>query len=158
MRRYLWVAAALSLGACAPPGYVYEDGDLLHPHPSAELCASKNLVLDPNTKECVMPPPPVLVPPLRHAPVHRAAPSPAPKADTTDVPIEPNAVIKGDLRQNTKLLHELVKFVREDGYQCDAISAVQAYAVSRRFKLVCDQSRNTYEIEAQGRRWIVTVK
>jgi hypothetical protein len=63
MLRNLWVATALALCACAPPGYVYNDGDLLHPHPSADLCASKGFVLDPDAKECVLAAPPL--PPVK---------------------------------------------------------------------------------------------
>jgi hypothetical protein len=63
MLRYLWVATALALCACAPPGYVYDNGDLLHPHPSADLCASRGLVLDADAEECVVAAPPL--PPVK---------------------------------------------------------------------------------------------
>jgi hypothetical protein len=63
MLRYLWVATALALCACAPPGYVYDNGDLLHPHPSADLCASRGLVLDAGAEECVVAAPPL--PPVK---------------------------------------------------------------------------------------------
>ena len=155
MRRQLWAAAALALSACAPPGYVFEPGDLLHPHPSEAMCASNNLQLDPNTHQCVMPTSPV--PPARRArpPGNTARPAPAPSADTPVVPIEPDAVINNDLRKNAKLLNELAKFATEDGHPCAAISAAQADVASRRFKLVCDHSAHTYDIEAKGGHWIV---
>src|SRR5215470_11109893 len=107
MRRQIWVAGALWLSACAPPGYVFDGADFLHPHPSAALCASKNLQLDPVTKECVVPVPalagassPRRVP----APPHSAAP--AAKAEAKDAPIEPGAEIKDDIKKNGALLRE----------------------------------------------------
>ena len=156
MRRQLFAAAALSLSACAPPGYVYDGGDLLHPHPSAALCASHDLQLDPMTLQCVMPPPPALAP-QRHprSPAHTARPAPASTATTPEVPIEANALIKNDLKKNPKLLNELAKFVTESGHPCAGISAAQADVESRQFKLVCDNSRHTYDIEAKDGRWIV---
>jgi hypothetical protein len=159
MRRLIWVAGALLLSACAPPGYVFDGADFLHPHPSAALCASKNLQLDPVTKECVVPVsalPSASSPRRAPSPPHGAAP--AARAESKDAPIEPGAEIKDDIKKNVTLLRELVRFVRENGHQCDAISAVQANTVSRRFKLVCDRSHNTYEIEAQEGHWVVTPK
>jgi len=156
MRRQIWVAGALWLSACAPPGYVFDGADFLHPHPSAALCASKNLQLDPVTKECVVPVPALPSAPPRHAPSPPRSAAPAPKTEAKDAPIEPGAEIKDDLKKNVKLLRELVRFVRENGHQCDAISAVQANTMSRRFKLVCDRSHNTYEIESQEGHWVVT--
>jgi hypothetical protein len=155
MRRRLWAAAALALSACAPPGYVYDPGDILHPHPSEELCASRNLQLDPNTHQCAMPTPPASPPKRMRSPVHTGSPAPAPSANTAEVPIETDAVINNDLRKNTKLLNELAKFVTESGHPCAAISAAQADVASRRFKLVCDKARHTYDIEAKGGHWIV---
>ena len=158
MRRQIWVAGALLLSACAPPGYVFDGADFLHPHPSAALCASKNLQLDPVTKECVVPVP--ALPPvssLRRVTPPRSA-AQAAKAEAKDAPIEPGAEIRDDIKKNVTLLRELVRFVRENGHQCDAISAVQANTVSRRFKLACDRSRNTYEIESQESHWVVTPK
>ena len=156
MRRQIWVAGALWLSACAPPGYVFDGADFLHPHPSAALCASKNLQLDPVTKECVVPVPalPPASSPRRVTPPRSTAP--AAKAEAKDAPIEPGAEIRDDIKKNVTLLRELVHFVRENGHQCDAISAVQANTVSRRFKLVCDRSHNTYEIESQEGHWVVT--
>jgi hypothetical protein len=163
MQRRKWVAAALLLSACAPPGYVYDDGDLLHPHPSAELCASRHLQLDPVAKDCVMP---QLALPQRvrpratagAAPPSVTAPSaPAPpKAEAVDVRIEPNATVGSDLRANTKLLRELVRFVRENNHPCATISALQTDAATRGFKLACDKSSHSYDIEASGNRFIVT--
>ena len=158
MKRLIWVAGALLLSACAPPGYVFDGADFLHPHPSAALCASKNLQLDPGTKECVVPVPALAAAssPRRVTPPRSAAP--AAKAEAKDAPIEPGAEIRDDIKKNVTLLRELVRFVRENGHQCDAISAVQANTVSRRFKLACDRSHNTYEIESQESHWVVTPK
>jgi hypothetical protein len=157
MRREVWVAFALLLSACAPPGYVYEAGDFFHPHPSAELCESRGLVLDSITKECVMPPPPPLPP--RHVqepPPARPHPPSPPKQAAIDVPIEPNAKISSDLRTNKALLRELMRFVTESHYLCRSISAVRADAASREFELACDHAHHDYEIEALANRWIVT--
>src|SRR5215475_3728016 len=165
MQRRKWVAAALLLGACAPPGYVYDDGNLLHPHPSADLCASRNLQLDPIIKECVIPPPQLPLPrrvrprvtvgaaPSVTAP---SAPAAQPKAEAVDVPIEPDATVGNDLRANTKLLRELVRFVQENNHPCATISSLQTDAASRGFKLACDKSSHSYDIEASGNRFIVT--
>jgi hypothetical protein len=154
----VWVACALVLSACAPPGYVYEPGDFFHPHPSAELCASKGLVLDSVTKECVPPPPPPLPPRHGQDPPPPAVPHlPSPPARAAiSVPIEPNAKISSDLRANQKLLRELMRFVAENHYLCHSISAVHADAASREFELACDHARHYYEIEARPDRWIVT--
>jgi hypothetical protein len=73
MLRYLWVATALALCACAPPGYVYDDGDLLHPHPSAEFCTSKGLVLDVDAKQCILAAPPL--PPVKPRPMASRPPA-----------------------------------------------------------------------------------
>jgi hypothetical protein len=156
MRRQFWVAAALSLSACTPPTYVYDAGSLTRPHPSPASCASQGQQLDNDTQECFTP----STPPPKHAQsqASTAAQSPAPNAGATNVPIETGAVINNDLRRKAKLLNELVNFVTENGYQCDAISAARAYVVSRRFGLVCDHFRNEYEIEAKGRHWIVRAK
>jgi hypothetical protein len=158
MGRHFWVAAALSLSACAPLGYVYDTGDLTHPHPSADLCASQGLQLDVNTKACVMPPRHVTS--STQARPRATAPSPAPalSTGTNNVSIEPNAVIDNELRGNARLLNELVKFVRENDYRCDAISAVRPFVRSRGFSLVCNRFANRFEIEDMGGHWIVNAK
>jgi hypothetical protein len=48
---------ALTLSACALPGYMYDTGSFVQ-HPRLEFCASRGQVLDPNTLDCVTPPPP----------------------------------------------------------------------------------------------------
>jgi hypothetical protein len=185
MLRHLWVATALAMCACAPPGYVYNDGDLLHPHPSVDLCASKGLVLDPGAKECVLAAPPL--PPAKprsvasNLPIKRAAladvetktdagpgadaesnaksgPKVRPRVAVVDVPIEADAVIADDLRKNRKFLNELVRFAREGQHPCETISSVEANVASRLFTLKCDRADHVYEIEAKGAHWITRVR
>src|SRR5258708_38878957 len=126
MRRHLWAAAALALSACAPPGYVFEPGALLHPHPSEALCVSNNLQLDLNTHQCVMPSPPVAPARRARSPVNTARPAPAPSADTPVVPIEPDAVINNDLRKNASLLNDLRRFAPKARNPAPATAARQA--------------------------------
>lgn len=59
--RHAVILVALAASACAPPGYVYDTGNFIHPHPTPALCASRGQMLDAATEACVMPPPP---PPL----------------------------------------------------------------------------------------------
>jgi hypothetical protein len=157
MGRLFWVAATLSLSACAPLGYVYDKGDSAQPHPSVALCASRGLLLDANTNACVMPSRRVAA---AQAQPRATAPSPAPalSTGTNNVSIEPNAVIDNELRGNARLLNELVKFVRENDYRCDAISAVRPFVKSRGFSLVCNRFANRFEIEDMGGHWIVNAK
>jgi hypothetical protein len=158
MGRHFWVAAALLLSACAPLGYVYDAGDLTHPHPSVDFCASQGLQLDVNTKACVMPPRRVASSTQARPRVAAPSPAPAPSTGTANVQIEPGAAIDHDLRGTAKLLTELVKFVRENDYQCDSISAVRPFVRSRGFSLVCNRFSNRYEIEDKGGHWIVNAK
>jgi len=169
MRRLSLIATALTLSTCAPPGYVYEPGNFLRPHPTAELCAAKNLVLDPATKDCVMPPPAAPTPPAPRRPApppkqampppHAVTPAPTvADMDTAGPAIEPDATIKDDLRQNVKLLRELVHFVREQGFPCDSLSALQLLVEARRFKLACNHNRANYEIEGSEGHWTVRMR
>jgi hypothetical protein len=79
-------------------------------------------------------------------------------ARAANVPIEPGAAIDNDLRGNAKLLNELVKFVRENDYRCDSISAVRPFLGSRGFSLVCNRFGDRFEIEDKGGHWIVNAK
>jgi hypothetical protein len=63
---------ALTVGACAPPGYVYEAGNFVRPHPTQALCASRGQVLDLKIEDCVTPPPPPLPAPEQAAHTQRA--------------------------------------------------------------------------------------
>ena len=154
MVRHFWVAVALLLSACSPLGYVYDKATSTHTHPSAASCASQGLQLDVNADACVMPPRRLASPALSRPRV--AAPSP--NTGTGNVPIEPAAAIDDDLRGNAKLLNELVKFVRENDYRCDTISAVRPFAGSHGFSLVCNRFGNRYEIEGKGGQWIVNAR
>jgi hypothetical protein len=49
------VLVALSASACAPPGYVYDVGNFVRPHPTHELCSLRGQVLDTAIKDCVAP-------------------------------------------------------------------------------------------------------
>jgi hypothetical protein len=160
MRRHFWVATALALSACAPLGYIQDTVDLTHPHPSAASCASQGLQRDVNAGTCVMPPPQRRVAPSAQvrARVAASSPAPTPNTGTANVPIEADAAIDDDLRKNAKLLNELVKFVRENDYRCDAVSAVRSFVRSRGFSLVCNRFGYRYEIEAKGGHWIVNAK
>jgi hypothetical protein len=154
MRQQLCVAAALLLSACTPPSSMYDADFFTLLHPSAASCTSQGQQFDSNTQACFTPPDSALA--SSGVPSRTYADAPAANDEASDVPIEPNAMIKNDLRRNTKLLNELVSFVVENGYECGAISAVRAYVAARRFKLFCDHARYAYEIEAKGRHWIVT--
>src|SRR5262245_53623260 len=52
------ILVTLTAGACAPPGYVYEVGNFLRPHPTQATCASRGQVLDMTIEDCVTPPTP----------------------------------------------------------------------------------------------------
>jgi hypothetical protein len=56
----LAIVIAFAMSACAPAGYMYDVGNLTHPHPTPSLCASRGQVLDSTTLECMTPPPPPL--------------------------------------------------------------------------------------------------
>jgi hypothetical protein len=74
------------------------------------------------------------------------------------VPIEPDAVIYAELRQDFGLMSELAHFVRASGYRCDSISALQLLPTSHGFKLVCNRFSYKYAIEQKDGRSIVTVE
>jgi len=50
------ILVALAVGACAQPGYMYDTGSFVQ-HPRPEFCTSRGQVLDPNSLDCVTPPP-----------------------------------------------------------------------------------------------------
>ena len=160
MRQQLCIAAALVLSACTAPSSMVDGGSFTRPQASPASCAAQGQQFDEDSNACFTPSASATLPRVAQRRLRAAAALPAPSAndDTIDVPIEPDAVIKKDLRGKAKLLSELVGFVLENGYACDSISGLRAYVASRRFQLVCNQFRDTYEIEAQGRHWIVTAK
>lgn len=153
MGRHFWIAAALLLSACAQLGY----GDSTSSNPSAALCASQRLQLDANTNSCVTPPKRVASAQARPR-ITAPSAAPGPSAMTSNVQIEPSAAIDADLRANSKFLNELVKFVRENEYRCDTISAVRPAVKSRGFRLVCNRFANRYDIEDKGGHWIVNTE
>ncbi len=46
------ILVALTAGACAQPGYMYDTGSFVQ-HPRPEFCASHGQVLNPNMSDCV---------------------------------------------------------------------------------------------------------
>ena len=56
LRSALASAVMVALSGCAPPGYVYDAGNFIRPHPTPALCASRGLVLDVSAGECGPPP------------------------------------------------------------------------------------------------------
>lgn len=73
-------------------------------------------------------------------------------------PIEPEAVIYAELRQDFDLMSELTHFVRASGYRCDSISALAPLSYAHGFKLVCNHFNYKYAIEDKDGRSIVTVQ
>jgi len=157
MRQSLCILTALLLSACTPPSSFYDGTGAARLQASPSSCASQGQQFDNDSQACFTPSP-LLPTRAVSSGAPMTSPASASNDDTIDVPIEPNAVIKNDLRRNAKLLSELVGFVLENGYRCDTISGLRAYVASRRFQLVCNDRRLTYEIEARDRRWIVTTK
>lgn len=66
------ILVALAVGGCAQPGYVYEVGNFVRPHPTQSLCASRGQVLDMTVEDCVTPPPPQPPTPLQVAQAQQA--------------------------------------------------------------------------------------
>jgi hypothetical protein len=73
-------------------------------------------------------------------------------------PLEPNAVVSEENRNNISLFNDLVRMVRASGYRCDSISSMRPFLTSRGFKLLCNRFDYVYEIEDKGGRWQVIVK
>jgi hypothetical protein len=92
--------------------------------------------------------PPAPVPPLL---------SERPRAAAV-VPIEPNAVIYPELRQEYDLMSELAHYVRASGYRCESISALQRLTYMQGFKLVCNHFNYKYVIEQKDGRSTVAVE
>lgn len=185
--RHVLVLAALMLTACALPGASGTNSFMSAMHPTQEFCASRELTLDPTTKQCVTPaktPPPAEsvtgslphVAPVQPQPASASSASaatasaapPAPPAQPplpqertragAMVPIEPDAVISPKLSQDFELMSELAHFVRASGYRCDSVSALEPLPPSRGFKLVCNRSNYRYAIENKDGRSTVTAE
>lgn len=86
--------------------------------------------------------------------------APLSAADQTrgNTPIEPNATISEQLKNESAVVEALAKQVRGNGYRCDSISVARMMLWSRGFVLVCNRFAYEYEIEDKGGRWRVTVK
>jgi hypothetical protein len=154
--RYLCVAAALSLSACASQGYVYDAGGAGHPHPSAALCASWGQRLDTSVDEggCVSTPAPTTTPmpataasslpppPAMHPSVQTAAKrSPAPSAPRASARVASNAsdgTVYNEVKQSTK--GELGGLIVAGDHRCGTMNALRPYETSSN-KLVCNGSR-----------------
>jgi hypothetical protein len=72
-------------------------------------------------------------------------------------PVEPDAVIYAELRQDVGLMSELTHYVRASGYRCDSISALAPLAYAHGFKFVCNHFNYKYAIEEKDGRSTVTV-
>jgi hypothetical protein len=210
--KYVVVIATLGLTACALPGASGTNSFLGSMHPTQEFCASRQMTLDPATKQCVTPSqqaatqsppttgsvtpapgavtgslpqpaqpqaqsPPTHTQPLQSQavqspttpaapiqpapftlPAAGAAPPPERPRTASAMPIEPDAVIYPDLRQNSELMYELAHYVRASGYRCDSISALQRLSYAQGFKLVCNHFNYKYVIEQKDGRSTVAVE
>jgi hypothetical protein len=95
-----------------------------------------------------------------------APPAPAPAAPlqqerprtASAMPIEPDAVIYPELRQDNDLIYELAHYVRASGYRCDSVSALQRLSYAHGFKLVCNRFNYKYVIEQKDGRSTVAVE
>jgi hypothetical protein len=74
------------------------------------------------------------------------------------MPIEPDAVIYPELRQDNELIYELAHYVRASGYRCDSISALQRLSYTQGFKLICNRFNYKYVIEQKDGRSTVAVE
>jgi hypothetical protein len=77
---------------------------------------------------------------------------------TSSIPIESDAVIYSDRKQDCDQMFDFVHYVRASGYRCDSISALQPLALSNGFKLACNRLAHKYEIEDRGGRWVVILE
>jgi hypothetical protein len=224
--KHVVILAALGLTACALPGASGTGSLLGGMHPTQEFCASRQMTLDPATKQCVTPsqqaatqsPPttgsvtpspasgsatgsspqsgqqqPAQQQPAQQQPAQRqaaqqqaaqtqssspaAAPAvsiqPAPftppatpaasppqerARSASAMPVEADAVIYPELRQDAELMYELAHYVRASGYRCDSISALQRLSYAQGFKLVCNHFNYKYVIEQKDGRSTVAVE
>jgi hypothetical protein len=81
----------------------------------------------------------------------------APLASHAATPLEPDALMSDDLKGKTKLIEDLVRLVRANGYRCNSISSVRSMMFSKGFVLICNHFDYKYEIEDKGGNWQVTV-
>ena len=103
-------------------------------------------------------PPVQLAPPPIEAP-GPAAPQPAPENRvSSQVPIEPDAVLIDHSADTIHDINELVRLVRTDDYRCDSVSSFRPLIFSQGFQLGCNNFAYTYDIQDKGGHWIVTVE
>jgi hypothetical protein len=189
MRHFVVILAALTLTECALPG-VSGTSFMSSMHPTEEFCTSRQMTLDPSTKQCVTPPKPApttgdvtgSIPPGSQTPAQTgqspsatsksplptgSSPTPAtipvpPPPDEHQTkstpPVEPDAVIHAELRQDAELMFELVHYVRASCYRCASISGLQPLSYAKGYKLVCDHFSFRYAIEDKDGRTTVTVQ
>jgi hypothetical protein len=99
--------------------------------------------------------------PTASAPTPATVPVPPPPdghQTTSLAPVESDAEIQAELRQDVELMFELIHYVRASGYRCASISALQPLSYSKGFKLVCDHFSFRYAIEDKDGRITVTVQ
>jgi hypothetical protein len=174
------------LSGCAMPGT--SSSFLTGMHPSQEFCEARGYVLDAATKQCVPPSQskpaaaettgslpqnpqkPAAPQSASAAPstaVVTAVPTPSPVSAPPPVerpragplaPLEPDAVIYAELKENVDLMTELTHYVRASGYRCDSVSALAPLTYARGYKFVCNHFNYKYAIEERDGRSIVTVQ
>jgi hypothetical protein len=125
-----------------------------------EFCAAHGLTLDDTLKQCVTPTPPPQPPPqvVQAQPAPPPPPVPQHQRAAAAVPVEPDAEIYPELKQDADKVNELAHFVRASGYRCDSVSALHPHPASHGFKLACNHSAYKYAIEDKAGRSIVTVE
>jgi hypothetical protein len=174
------ILAVLTLPACAPIGTSGVSSVMNATHPTQEFCASRELTLDSTTNKCVPPSQPEAALPSPaagsaagssqpHATQVQVEPLPPPptaaqilrqecQRNTPSIPIESDAVISSEHKQDCDQMFDFVHYVRASGYRCDSISALQPLPVSNGFRLACNRHAHKYEIQDKGGHWVVTLE
>lgn len=89
------------------------------------------------------------------------ASSPAPAAQAPAIsrtPIEKDAVLYGNSKEDLVLIDKLADFVKTNDFRCNSVSAARPAIFSGGFVLTCNQFRYTYDIQDKGGHWVVTVR
>jgi hypothetical protein len=87
-----------------------------------------------------------------------APPQPERQRPAALAPLEPDAVVYAELKENVDLMTELTHYVRASGYRCDSVSALAPLTYARGYKFVCNHFNYKYAIEEKDGRSIVTVQ
>lgn len=74
------------------------------------------------------------------------------------VPIESDAILYKDSKDDIELINQLVELVKSNDYMCNSISAARPTIFSRGFELTCDEFKHSYYIQDKGGHWTVTVE